>query len=184
MFYSGLVLSAGLLMKHNGLVFILFAEIYLVYDSVKYHIKQWSVLLKRTLYFLSGIFVVVVFSLLAIYYVGIFEEFWFWNVVYPKIYVSYAIGFDQAFTLFLNSSKLIVKTAPLLWILVCLGVFSVLIKNKSVHLRFFLILFSLFSFLAICPGFYFRKHYFILLIPCASVLSCAGLDCIKKRLPF
>ena len=31
--------------------------------------------------------------------------------------------------------------------------------------------FLLFSFLAVCPGFYFRRHYFILMLPAIALLA-------------
>ena len=34
----------------------------------------------------------------------------------------------------------------------------------------FIFMFFIFSFLSVCPGFYFRKHYFIVLLPAISLL--------------
>ena len=32
-------------------------------------------------------------------------------------------------------------------------------------------MFAIFSVISICPGFYFRSHYFVLLLPCASIFA-------------
>ena len=39
--------------------------------------------------------------------------------------------------------------------------------------------FLLFSFLAICPGFYFRPHYFVLLLPVVALLAGVGVACVQ-----
>ena len=33
----------------------------------------------------------------------------------------------------------------------------------------------IFSFMAVCPGFYFRGHYFIIMLPAVAILGGAGL---------
>ena len=38
----------------------------------------------------------------------------------------------------------------------------------------FLFGFLLFSFLCVCPGFYFRQHYFIVFLPCVAILAGIG----------
>ncbi|MGA2092089.1 MAG: hypothetical protein ABSH16_01595 [Sedimentisphaerales bacterium] len=49
--------------------------------------------------------------------------------------------------------------------------------TKSVRQNaLFAIGFFIFSFFCVCPGFYFRGHYFILLLPAASVLAGVGFS--------
>ena len=60
-------------------------------------------------------------------------------------------------------------------------------RPEGAH-RGFLPLFALFSFLAICPGFHFRPHYFLLIVPAAALLFGGAVEaCARyghaRRLP-
>ena len=57
-------------------------------------------------------------------------------------------------------------------------------RKKIKHFDFFLLMFAVFSFLSICPGFYFRPHYFLLLIPCASLLAGVAVYYLSDILLF
>ena len=46
----------------------------------------------------------------------------------------------------------------------------------------FIIGFLFFSFLSTCPGFYFREHYFILLLPAVALLFGVGLFAVRNVL--
>ena len=47
-------------------------------------------------------------------------------------------------------------------------------ERSLVRWRFFVVSLSFFSFLAVCPGGYFRGHYFIQLLPAAGLLVAAA----------
>jgi hypothetical protein len=52
-------------------------------------------------------------------------------------------------------------------------------KQPLPRRRFFIVSFSLFSFLAVCPGWYFREHYFIQVLPAAGLLAAVAFDTIS-----
>src|SRR5207237_3546498 len=57
------------------------------------------------------------------------------------------------------------------------------IVNRTLRTRaVFLTTFAFFSFLAVCPGFYFRPHYFILVLPAVSLLVGVAVTSITNRL--
>jgi hypothetical protein len=68
----------------------------------------------------------------------------------------------------------IVKSAILVWILAGVGLTSLFWNKKTKHYRIFAGGFLFFSFLSICPGLYFREHYFILLLPAVALLAGVG----------
>jgi general stress protein CsbA len=47
---------------------------------------------------------------------------------------------------------------------------------------FFVVSLLLASIFAVCPGFYFRKNYFILLLPAVSLLAGVGVSCATEKL--
>jgi hypothetical protein len=66
----------------------------------------------------------------------------------------------------------------MLWIMAGFGLISLLWNKKARDHVIFVVGFALFSLLAVCPGLYFRPHYFILLLPAAALLAGIGADCI------
>jgi hypothetical protein len=77
---------------------------------------------------------------------------------------------------------LILKESYPIFISAITGLFAVVIIKRYRHLAFFTIGFFVFSFLAVCPGFYFRGHYFIFLLPSVAVSAGAGLAAIDVLL--
>ena len=67
----------------------------------------------------------------------------------------------------------IFHAAPLLWIIAGLGLACLCLARLALNTRIFLAGLFVFSFLAVCPGLYFRQHYFIVFVP--SVALFAGL---------
>ena len=66
--------------------------------------------------------------------------------------------------------------AVLIWILAALGLISVFWSRKARTTRWFVAGFLLFSFFAVCPGFYFRPHYFIVFLPAVALLAGAAVS--------
>jgi 4-amino-4-deoxy-L-arabinose transferase-like glycosyltransferase len=170
-FTAGLLLSVSFTMKQHGLVFLAFGALYIfLYDLLIQHQVTWRNLLQKMLYFLGGTLLVICIMLSIMVLTGVFKNFWFWTVDYAQTYVS-QVSFKQGIKLFSTWSVPIVASAPLLWFFIGSGFLSLMGKKISKHQKVFLILYALFSFFAICPGLYFRPHYFILLLPGMSLLA-------------
>ena len=65
----------------------------------------------------------------------------------------------------------------LLWLLAAAGVGVTHLRRETRPAATFLMLFLLFSFLAACPGLYFRAHYFITMLPAVALLAGAAVAC-------
>jgi hypothetical protein len=104
---------------------------------------------------------------LLLWRAGVFERFWFWVVTYGGYYgsmssLSHGI---QAFNL--NFPK-IFREAWGLWVLAAGAILQVVWKRPT---RIFLLAFLAVSFAAVCPGLYFREHYFVLALPAVALLA-------------
>jgi hypothetical protein len=68
------------------------------------------------------------------------------------------------------------------WCLATIGlVFS--LRNPAIRNRIgFLLLLLFFSFLATATGFYFRRHYFILILPAFALIVGVGVQLLRQRL--
>jgi lipid-A-disaccharide synthase-like uncharacterized protein len=59
----------------------------------------------------------------------------------------------------------------LLWVIAGIGLTASFWNERARSNWFFLIGFALFSFLSVCPGFFFRNHYFVTLLPAVALLA-------------
>jgi 4-amino-4-deoxy-L-arabinose transferase-like glycosyltransferase len=100
---------------------------------------------------------------------GVFQHFWFWTVRYASAYAS-SLPLNIGVSILGRMLSKLWDHQPLLWLLAGAGFCAVLVRPRVCADR--LLLFGLLasSFLAICPGFYFRNHYFVLLLPAIALL--------------
>jgi hypothetical protein len=104
---------------------------------------------------------------------GTFSTFWFWTVQYARTYVS-QIPLNVAAEIFWQSAQGVVGANWPLWALATLGALSLARSRDVPQRRTFVFAFLAFSFLCVCPGFYFRQHYFIVLLPGVAILAAVG----------
>ncbi len=167
------LLGLAFIMKQHGAAFILFAGLYLIYCQFLHRPFSYKLTLGRLALFITGAILPFALTCLILYCAGVFDKFWFWTFDYARQYISYLSLSDGLSTL-KAIMKLIVTAAPSLWILAVVGLTAPTCnKNIRKHCPFVLG-FLLLSFLSTCPGFYFRGHYFLLLMPAVALLAGIG----------
>lgn len=167
-FWSGIFLGLGFVIKQHGAFFIIFAFVYLLYNIRK--IKPSNFII-----FFMGIAAPFMATCLMLLWAGVFKNFWFWVFDYSREYIS-SMPLKIGLTVLNSQAKAMWNESFLLLYFACLG-FTALAWNKNVRQNiFFIFSFCLFSFLSICPGFYFRSHYFILLLPAIALLTGIGIN--------
>jgi len=121
---------------------------------------------------------------------GVFDKFWFWTVTYAREYVG-EIPLAYAWQSFRQGegSRVIVADWTA-WTLALVGCVGLAIRCRARPGRaLFLFCFLLCSFLCVCPGFYFRSHYFVVMLPAVAMLAGAACGDFLRlanlwRLPF
>ena len=180
-FWSGILLGLSFLMKQPGIFFIIFASLYILFNSFRSPNYSLHLLLKQESVFLLGAIIPFAITCGILYYLGVFEKFWFWTFSYASQYVSLTSP-SEALKIFLDHSAKVIGNFYLLWGIAILGI-GFLLGGKIDRTRgIFVLGLLVFSFLAVCPGFYFREHYFILLLPAVSLLIGIGIDGVKKSI--
>ena len=178
---ASILLGIGFLMKQHGIAFIVFAGLYLLFSQLRCKPFRPKALLLRAGLFIIGVMLPFGVTCLILWHVGVFEKFWFWTFVYAREYVSIVPIQRGLWYLKLGIIR-ITGSAVLIWILAGIGL-ATLFREKKVRGRSpFIVGFLLFSFLSTCPGFYFREHYFVLLLPAIALLSGVGLSGIRQAL--
>jgi hypothetical protein len=112
---------------------------------------------------------------------GVLGHFWFWTFQYAKEYVS-EVPLSAGWSLFVDTGKDITQANLPIWLLGGVGVAALWFVRWKGETRVFLTGLIVTSFLAICPGFYFREHYFILLLPAAGLLVGVALASLEHLL--
>ena len=107
---------------------------------------------------------------LMLWHAGVFEKFWFWTIRYAHQYAS-LIPISAVPMVFGKTFYLVTVNVFLLWLVVAAGLGLVWFDERLRPTRLWLLGFSLASALTICPGFYFRKHYYLLTLPAAALLA-------------
>ena len=170
LFVSGLLYGMAFLMKQHAIFFIFFAVIHFI----------WSIIWKRPfdLKRLTGGSVILMIAsaipfiatCLVLYAAGVFPQFWFWTFTYGSQYVS-ELSLSDAVQNFMILAPRAINPWGILWVIAGIGLTAVFWDGRARTNWFFLIGFALFSFLTICPGFFFRSHYFVTLLPTVALLA-------------
>ncbi len=169
---SGCLFGFALLMKQPGLFLVLFGSVYLFSRDWRSHLSAREII-SRNLIFVTGAGAPFLITCLALWNAHVFEKFWFWTIKYAGQYGS-QVSIGEGLRIFSNYFWGALGSAWPIWAVAALGLI-VCVINPTLRTRAgFLITFAFFSALAVCPGFYFRPHYFILLLPAVSLLAGAA----------
>lgn len=167
---SGLCMGVAFLMKQHGLFFAVFGVVYLWVECSQ---KGWRFLAQRTAIFGCGTILPYVVTCWLMFRARVFSRFWFWTVDYAGEYSK--IGLRRAIRTFLENSRHVVARPFLIWCLAAVGLAAIFWNPTARRHSGFLILFLACSFLALCPGAYFRPHYYVLLLPAIAMLAGLGV---------
>src|SRR5579872_201987 len=177
---SGILFGLAFVMKQPGLLFLIFGALYLLRTEFRRGVG-WRLLIKKLGAFLAGGAIPFVLTCVWLWRAGVFKTFWFWTFSYASQYVTSWGLSDGAHALGTALPRI---TGPGVWIWIIAGVgVSAFIWDREMRPRApFVLGFLIFSFLAVCPGFIFREHYFILMLPAISVLAGIAVGAGAKNL--
>ena len=168
LFLSGLLFGLAFLMKQQGIFFGIFGGLYLVYSETRKRPVSWNRLAARCAIYSAGAILPFGITCLLLYKAGVFNTFWFWTVSYARQY-SGVIPMEDALQNFFAGFTGALNSGLFLWVFAGAGAAVLLSNWRAYRNNLFITGLILFSFLSICPGFYFREHYFILLLPAVAV---------------
>ena len=169
-FSAGLLLGLAALMKQSGAAFGVFAAVWVVRHEIFRPDWCGRRLMLRLGWLVLGGILPLVLTCLALKALGVFDRFWLWTFHYARMYAS-MITFAQGLNTLHITSVAQFEAAPGLWSLAGLGLILLWGERSLARWRFFIISLLFFSLVAVCPGWYFRRHYFIQLLPVAGLLA-------------
>ena len=178
-FFSGIFSGIAFLMKQHGIFFVLFCLLYVCWRTWKRDRSALAVTRNAAIFAASAIFPYAVTCLL-LNRAGVFRTFWFWTVSYAGEYSK--MGLRRAIHALLENSAVAVAPAILVWLVAAVGLSALWWDRDASRQRFFTLTLFLLSFASICPGAYFRPHYFVLLLPAVAILAGIAVSSATKRL--
>src|SRR5262249_46276729 len=125
-------------------------------------------LARRLSAFAAGAALPVIGMLFWLKACGVFDRFWFWTMDYAMNYAT-RMSLSNGLDTLKDMHPELVDGYFLVWIMAGVGAFVPQFLSNRKSAKVFLPLFAVFSFLSVCPGFYFRNHYFVMFLPALSL---------------
>jgi len=181
LFVSGALFGLAVVMKQPGIFFLIFAVIYLIVKGIRNGLrpKEWFA---RSVIFSGGVILPLAMMCLLFVWAGVFREFWFWTVDYAKQYGTLVRLGDVPPFLVRRGSEVIGANWSI-WALAGVGVVAGIWNERLRAGTLFFLGLLLFSALAVCPGLYFRHHYFVLILPAVALLAGTGISALGAAAP-
>ncbi|MEP6645467.1 MAG: glycosyltransferase family 39 protein [Saprospiraceae bacterium] len=170
----GLMMGLAFMMKQQAVFFIVFGGIAVVMTGLmEKPVKIGPVLLQGLVYSVAALLPYAILVLI-LKGAGTFDKFWFWTMAYAG---KYALGLsvDDGMKEFVARFKPMLSEFTFFWILFFAGIILTFLSKFTVKQKLFIFLFSISAFLTVCPGFYFRRHYFICFLPAIGLMGGVAL---------
>ena len=184
-FLSGVLFGMAVLMKQPGVLFVFFGIFWVAAGagdgetSIAFTRRQWNwrVLARQESALVAGAVLPFAITCLVVLRAGMFQKFWFWTFTYARAYGE-LIPLRRALLNLWHMGVHVARGTFLFWGGTALAgcLFLLFWNKKSRKQAPFLLSFLLFSFLAVCPGFHLRNHYFVLLLPALSLLGAGAVS--------
>ena len=179
LFGSGLCFGLAFLMKQHGILFAVFGFLFWAWSEWKQKVS-WRRLIRQGSILVAGMILPFLITCFIVWRGGAFGQFWFWTVRYGAAYEK-ILKLPRAWAL-LQIMLPWVPRPVVIWLMAAFGLTAVFWNRQARRERVFLLSFTLFSILAVVPGFYFRPHYFLVMLPAAALLAGLGISAAYEYL--
>ncbi|MBI5185835.1 MAG: glycosyltransferase family 39 protein [Nitrospinae bacterium] len=182
LFFGGLFLGSSFLIKQHAVFFPVFGFIYICSVYLKKTRGGFRACLIKTGLFSLGAAIPFLLTIILFSTQGLLGQFFFWTFRYAAEYAS-QVPISEGFSNFKRIFFPVMRTHFPIFVLFFFGLAGATwIKSKPIR-GAWVYGFFIASFLAVCPGWFFRPHYFVLLLPSIALLAGIGASFILKKLP-
>lgn len=181
-FFSGLLFGMAFLMKQQGICFGLFGITFLSWMAWRSQALFTTQFAKRILTFGTGLALPFAITCLLLAFAGVFSRFWFWTVSYARLYetaLTWRQGIQEHLLPHLQQTR---DLSGGFWLLALAGLLAGWVKTLRPRMAFAAALW-LFSFFGAAAGFYFRGHYFVLVLPAFALLLGLAVVALREIAP-
>lgn len=181
LFLGGCLLGAAFLVKQHALFFVVLGAVLVAVRARSSGANRRGAPAALVLY-AAGALLPYAVTLLICLGAGTFERFWMWTFTFARDYVGLTSWEQGARNLGTNGGAL-ARSAWGVSALALAGLAALFLGPGPAHRRRLAAGFAAASAAAICPGLYFRPHYFVLLLPAAALLAALGAALLARALP-
>jgi hypothetical protein len=171
---SGALLGVAALMKQHALAFLPLGALLLLVEDAQRARTRWRALLSDLAALVAGALVPAALLCGVLLAQGVLGRFGFWTFQYARAYVSEVPASAFLPNLRTGLARVTQATWPL-WLAGGVGFVTLWAGRWPARTRFWVVGLLVTSFLAVCPGYHFRDHYFILLLPALALLVAAAV---------
>jgi hypothetical protein len=178
---AGVLYGLAVVMKQPGAAFALFGALVFAWTWRRdWRARAPEALRDAALFGFAGVLPLAVTCLL-LWQAGVFLRFWFWTFEYASAYGTLLTPLDglRAFCAKLAEA---IKPNYALWLLALAGAVTLWRDPARRAQAGLLALLLALSVVAVCPGFYFRAHYFVFLLPAVALFAGAAVEAAAARL--
>ena len=164
---AGFLLSCSVLMKHCGLAFVVFGLLCTMELLFSKRTKSGSLAWKPIALFTIGAILPFILLGLILWMAGTLKNYWFWAVTYAQAYAKPNPGATLSW---LSLTQRMPASLVLPFYVGLFGLLALWLKRGSKTIALLATLFWAVSLLAVVPGFHFRQHYYVVMIPATALL--------------
>jgi 4-amino-4-deoxy-L-arabinose transferase-like glycosyltransferase len=183
LFIGGLLYGLAFMMKQQGVFFILFGGSFILWQGVMDKSLLTRSFLIRGLSFAGGALLPFAMFCLTCLIAGDFFRFWFWTFYYARWYAT-SLPISEGIRLLSGHFNQTRYFSCGFWGLAVVGLLLAIFNKKFHKPAIFLMVFWLFSFLGTATGYYFRGHYFILLLPAFALMLGMAIAAMQEVWQF
>jgi hypothetical protein len=178
-FWSGLLLGVSVLMKQHAIFFLpLAAALVWWEDSRGTRRAGWST--TRTIGLMAiGAVVPLAVVVAVLFAQGALGRFWFWTFHYARAYVS-EVALSDAIPNFATGFALVSHSNWAIWALGGAGLAALWTAGWDPRAKVWVTGLLAASALSLCPGYYFRPHYFIVVLPAVALLCGVAITALRQ----
>jgi hypothetical protein len=156
----------SVVVRQTSLVFVAFGLVFL-WMTMRARESAKANAASETVMFIAGSTFPILAMALWLWFAGVLPEFWRWTFLEAAAYGS-QVSLRQGLHQFLGATPKAIGWGCLIWIGSGVGL-AIAISKRS-RRDWFIIGFLLAGFIAVLPGFYFRGHYYVQLLPAVALL--------------
>jgi len=175
---GGTLLGTAVLMKQHALVFVPLGVGLIAWPTTGESRAGWTRTTVKAALLCIGTTLPLGIVAAMLYRQGVLDRFWLWAVRYAKEYVS-EVPLSFAWTVLSDRFAKVTQSTLVIWLVAAVGLVALALDRWPPLTRCFAFGLLATSFLGVCPGFYFREHYFILLLPAIALL--VGIAAVSVR---
>jgi hypothetical protein len=176
---SGAMFGAAVLMKQHAVVIAAWAGLSFAFGKLFFAKDAFSRRIASVTVYGSAMLAPLGLCCLWLWHAGVFREFKFWTIDYARAYGNPA-AFSLVPVFFWRNLAWAMTCAILLWLLAVVGLVGTLLDPRWKNSRGWVLGFGVASVLAVFPDFYFREHYFLILLPAAALLTGAAVSGLRR----